>query len=217
MSDRPLPILARPWFWALLIGSLFSVPLIKSLGAELPPPLPGMDSDPVRFTLPDDKGRDVSLSDLRGHLVLVTEMPLANAPERDSALRSTRALRKRLRGLGSAVIYLSLAHGGRAEVLSDLIDEATARKPVNVFLLDEDHGTMDGLRALGHSSSADYFLLDRHGRIRGVYDLAHAPFSENPEAQKQRNAADQEELDRLVADAGQLANWAASDLAPKDD
>jgi hypothetical protein len=197
LPRRPLPIAGSLWFWILLVGTLFTLPLLKSLEAELPEPLPGIDSIPLAFTLPDERGKPVSLSDLAGHLLVITELPLANRTQTDATFVGIRRLRKRLRGLGSMVVYVLLCHGGDAEQLSRLLDEKSARKPVNVFLLDQDRATSSWLRREVGSRTADFFLLDRHARVRGLY--------ENTE----------EAIDRMVESAGQLANWAESDPAPE--
>ena len=202
--DAPLAILAKPWFWVALLCVLWSFPLIKSLGAEFPDPLPGMNSEPLEFTLTDVDGREVSLSDLVGNLKLVTELPLANRKEAETTLAWMRKLRTRLRGLGSSVVYISLCHGGTRDELVDLLEADAARKPVNVFLMDDDRATMSWLRRQAGSETADVFLLDRHGRVRGVYGRREGQ-DEIPES----------EIDLLVAATGQLANWVGSDLAPE--
>lgn len=218
LSAAPAPrgpgIFARPWFWALFVGTLFSMPLIKGLGAEYPDPLPGMDRTPSQFTLQDEDGKTVSLADLAGYLVVATELPLASGTARDFTMNTMRAVRKRLRGLGSSVVFVVLCHGAGASELSALLDEWTARKPVNVFLLDTDREAMADLRHEGGSQSADWFLLDRHGRIRGVYGVPDADDTGDEQARKRHAKAVDAEMDRMIMDAGQLANWAGSDTAP---
>jgi hypothetical protein len=209
-------VFARPWFWVLFVGVLFSVPLIKGLGAELPDPLPGMDRAPSEFELSDESGQLVHLSDLAGYLVIATELPLASGSAREYTMKSIRALRRRLRGLGSAVVFVVLCHGGGPDDLSALLDEWTARKPVNVFLLDTDREAMLDLRSEGGSASADWFLLDRHGRLRGAYGVPMLDQPNDERAQAQRLVAVEAETDRLVMDAGQLANWAGSDTPPNE-
>ena len=208
--------LAKPWFWALFVGVLFCVPLIKGLGAELPEALPGLDRLPSEFELADENGELVSLADLQGYLVVATEMPLASGSGREHTMRTLRSLRRRLRGLGSAVVFVSLCHGGEARDLTALLDKWTARKPVNVFLLDPERQTTADLRHEAGSESADWFLLDRHGRLRGAYGVApvNQPQNMDAQAEAQRLVAVDAEMDRLVWQAGQLANWAGSDTAP---
>ncbi len=121
-----------------------------------------------------------------------------------------------LRGLGSAVVFVSLAHGADAAALSALLDDWSARKPVNVFLLDDQRIVLEQLRAAAGSASADFLLYDTHGRLRGLYGIAEATRSIDSRAAAEVTAWDdrnQAEIDRLVRDAGQLANWAASDPA----
>lgn len=200
----PLPVLTRWWFWVGLLLALWSIPLFKGLGAELPDPLPGMDSDALSLSLPDENGEQVALSEMRGNLVLITELPLANRAEAELTLERLWRLRKRMRGLGSGVIYASLAHGASPAELTDLLDATTARKPVNAFLVDEGRVAMDRLRREAGSQLADVFLLDRHGRVRGVY-------GRRPGEARLSEA----EIDRLVAETGQLANWIGQDPAPE--
>ena len=213
---RPTGRLLGPWLWLLLIAALFSMPLLKSLGAEYPDPLPGMDRVPSEFTLKDERGEEVSLSDLTGHLVVLSELPLANGTETETVMRGMRALRKRLRGLGSMVVFCTLAHGGDAARLSAVLDEWTARKPVNVFLLDPDRETLEQLRFEARSPSADFLLFDRHGRLRGVYGMGETLTATSESERVRIDASNRAEMDRLVHQAGQRANWAASDLPPEE-
>ena len=212
-GTRPLPVLTRPWFWVLLVGALFGIPLIKGLGAKPPDPLPGMDREPSTFELPDEHGRRVALADLAGQIVLLGELPLANAAQSELAMRALGTLRMRLRGLGSAVVFVSLAHGGDAATLSALLDAWTARKPVNVFLLDEGRKVLERLRTEAGSPSADFLLYDTHGRLRGLYGLGGREAPSSDAGGAAWDAAHQAEIDRLVQQTGQLANWAGSDPA----
>ena len=189
-------ITGRPWVWLLLVGTLFSLPLIKSGTNELPPVPPGIDGESLEFHLPDETGTEIALADLAGHLLVITDLPLANGTATEATFEGIIALRKRLRGLGSAVVYVVLCHGGSAAELSALLDEKRARKPVNLFLLDEGRGTAAWLRRTAGSESAAFFLLDTHRRLRGVYP------------------GTQRGVDELVHLAGMLANWPEADPAP---
>lgn len=196
MPSRATRFLGRPWPWLLLVATLFSLPLLKG-GRDLPPVPPGLDRPPFELELPDEQGRLVSLAQLRGHLVVIGELPLANRAEAERGIDAFHALRKRLRGLGSAVVYLLLCHGGDAETLGALLDERRARKPVNVFLLDEQRVVAGRLRRHAGSETADLFLIDRHGRLRVL------------------EAATPDGIDRLVHTTGLLANWAGADPEPE--
>ncbi|RKY16320.1 MAG: hypothetical protein DRQ55_18220 [Planctomycetota bacterium] len=195
-SSRIATLVGKPWLWALLVGSLFSLPLLKG-HRDLPEPPPGIDSAPLAFTLTDAEGRTVSLSDLHGHLVVLSEVPLANAVEAHRAIDGLNALRKRLRGLGSAVVYVQLCHGGDAATLGELLDTRRVRKPLNVFLLDEDRAIAAWLRREAGSESAAFFLLDRYGRLRDV------------------TAPTQRGMDELIATCGLLANSVRADPPPE--
>ncbi|GJM22973.1 MAG: hypothetical protein DHS20C15_28880 [Planctomycetota bacterium] len=193
----PLPIVARPWFWLLFVGVLFSFPLIKGLGARLPDPPPGIDSAPLEFELPDDSGKLVRRADLGGHLLVITELAYLNAALHDEPLERLRHLRKRLRGLGSAVVFVVMTHGATAEQLTGFVNINTARKPQNVWLVDEDGAVFSALVRQAGAPSAQMLLLDTHGRLRAIY------------------GDDPAELDVLVGTAGVLANWRGADPPPE--
>jgi hypothetical protein len=192
----PARLLGRPWFWVLAIAVLFSFPLVKALRSHLPPPLPGEHGDVLDLELPDETGATVALHDLRDHLVLITALPLANAAASEETLSGLYRLRKHLRGLDKAVAFVMLCRGGDSTALVPLLDERKARKPLNLFLLDQQGEEFARLASLAGSASAEWLLLDRHGRARGVY------------------GADPASLDALVRDTGQLANWVGQDPPP---
>ena len=188
-----LRALTSPWCWLLIVGIGFAIPLLKALHAELPPPLPGLDRPAQESTLPDDAGATRTLSELRGHLVIVSPLPMANAVERDATFDGLRRLRKRLRGLGTEVAFLTICSGGDAAALGALLDAKKARRPTELYLLDAAGEDFARLARGSGSASASFLLLDRHGRVRGAYGES------------------QEELDRLVTEAGQIANWSEED------
>jgi len=191
----PLPIVGKPWFWLLFVGVLFSFPLIKGLGARLPDPPPGIDTAPLHFELPDDHGRSVTREDLAGHLLVITELAYLNVAQHDEPLKRLRELRKRLRGLGSTVVFVVMTHGATPDELAAFVDQHTARKPQNVWLVDEDRAVFSALCRDAGAPSAQMLLLDTHGRLRALY------------------GEDPAELDTLVTTAGILANWRGADPA----
>jgi hypothetical protein len=188
----PLAILQRWWFWTALIAALWSFPLIKSLRAPLPPRLPGEDGPALMAELPDERGGTMVLDGLRGRVLIVTPLPLAEARARDLTWEELVKLRKRLRGLDKALEYVILGQGGTADDLRAWLEEHHAPRPELHFGLD-DGATWRRLTAQADAPGAEFLLLDRHGRIRGVY------------------GAEAAELDRLVEHAGQLCNWPAED------
>ncbi len=195
-APRPpalLRALTSPWSWVLVVAIGFAIPLLKALHAELPPKLPGADRPAQECTLPDDTGAPRALSELRGHLVIVSPLPMANAVERDATFDGLRRLRKRLRGLGTEVAFYTLASGDDARALGALLDAKIARRPTELYVLDAGGEEFARLARVSGSASASFLLLDRHGRTRGAYGES------------------QEALDRLVEQSGQLANWADED------
>lgn len=186
-------MLQRWWFWAGLLALLWAFPLIKSLSADLPARLPGEDGPPLDFALSDERGGPLQLSSLRGQMLIVTALPLAEANARDVTWERLVHLRKRLRGLDQALEYVVLAQGGDASDLADWLEQHKAPRPELHFGLDDGGAQAARLAELAHAPSAEFFLLDRHGRMRGAYGGSPA------------------EIDRLVKEAGQLANWSGQD------
>jgi hypothetical protein len=186
-------VLQRWWFWVGIIGLLWLFPLWKSLSARLPARLPGEDGPALDVALTDELERPFHLADLRGRCVIVTALPLAEANARDTTWERLVALRKHLRGLDQALVYAILAQGGSAADLKGWLDEHRAPRPELHFGLDDGGAEMKRLCATAGAPSAEFLLLDRHGRSRGVY------------------GGDQADLDRLITEAGQLANWPGQD------
>lgn len=198
-TKGPLSFVARPWFWIVAIGALWLLPLLKSLGAEPFDPLPGMEGAPVVLAGQAENGEQVALADLTGYLVLTTSISLADGEATNLALSDLRKLRKRMRGLGSAVVYLVLVQDADLAEIGPLLDANGPRKPAEAFLLDAQGHALEALReASGPMRSAEegapvYFLIDTRGRMRGAYGSGPVAF------------------DRLVMNTGQLANWRAQD------
>jgi hypothetical protein len=129
-------------------------------------------------------------------VLVVTALPLAEAIARDVTWERLVRLRKRLRGLDQVLEYVVLAQGGDATDLRGWLEEHRAPRPELHFALDAAGAEAGRLATLAGAPSAEFFLLDRHGRLRGAY------------------AGTAEGIDRLVAHAGQLANWTGQDGAP---
>jgi len=191
---RPFPILGKPWFWALFILTLVMFPLAKSLFSGYPDPPPGHDTDPVDLgILSGHDGREVSIAELGGYLLVLSELPIGDPAEFERAFDEWRVLKKRLKGLGFAVAYIQLVHGGSAEELKVLLNEKKGEKVSNIYAMDPERKGLAKLRALGSAPASDFFLLDSHGRMRGTYPTTPGG------------------LTRMVFSAGVLANWRGSD------
>ena len=189
----PLALLQRWWFWVVVIGALWSFPLWKSLTARLPPRLPGEDGPSLSASLSDERGGPFELAALRGRVLIVTPLPLAEARARDVTWEELVRLRKRLRGLDQALQYAVLAQGGEAADLLAWLEQHRAPRPELHFGLDADAAVWRRLTGQADAPSAEFLLLDRHGRLRGAYGGEPA------------------DIERLVEQAGQLANWPGED------
>ena len=194
LSARPpLPLLQRWWFWVALLGALWSFPLWKSLQAELPPRLPGEDGPSLDLALPDERGGIFTLAERRGRLLLLTALPLTEATARDATWERLVRLRRHLRGIDMVLDYVVLAQGGEAADLAPWLESMHGARPGLFFALDADGAQLRRLCGQAGAPSAEFLLLDRHGRLRGTY------------------GGDDASLERLVEHAGQLANWAGQD------
>jgi hypothetical protein len=177
----------------VLLGALWCFPLWKSLQADLPPRLPGEDGPSLDLALPDERGGTFTLAERRGRLLLLTALPLTEATARDSTWQRLVRLRRHLRGIDMVLDYAVLAQGGDATDLLPWLDSLNAPRPGLFFALDADGSQMRRLCGQAGAPSAEFLLLDRHGRLRGAY------------------GGDEAQQERLVEHAGQLANWAAQD------
>jgi hypothetical protein len=131
-------------------------------------------------------------------VLIVTPLPLAEARARDLTWEELVKLRKRLRGLDKALEYVVFAQGGTAADLLSWLDEHRAPRPELHFAVDADGATWRRLAGQAGAPSAEFLLLDRHGRVRGSY------------------GADPAEIDRLVGTrgAGELARRRQDSGAP---
>lgn len=192
-AGRATSIFARWWFWLIFLVPFWVIPLAKSLQAEYPDPPPGHERSPEAFQLTDVDGRVVSLSDLEGYLVVVVPLSMASEQSTQEDFVRFRELKKRLRGLGSMVVYAVLVDGGEGRHLEALLEKMRARKPNNLFLRDAGGAVHAQLLASAAVPGAELLVLDRHGRIRGASSATLA------------------EGDRFARTLTLLANWSGCD------
>src|SRR6185503_16081485 len=64
-------LVGRPWFWALVIGSLFSLPLIRTL-LRPPPKFPPVRGTVPAFTLTRESGKPFGEKDLANKVWVVS-------------------------------------------------------------------------------------------------------------------------------------------------
>ncbi|MFT7485938.1 MAG: hypothetical protein ACI9F9_001790 [Candidatus Paceibacteria bacterium] len=161
--------MSKPWFWMLLIGTVWTLPMIKSLGASFPEPPPGFDRAPEAFELIDAEGRQVSSQDLAGFLLVVQSLDLGDPVQAEKDILAFRVIKRQLRSMAPILIHIVMTKGADQKQLIAFLDEWTARKPGNLFLLD--HGGTEFARLVenGHLDGTRTLLLDRHGRLRGAF------------------------------------------------
>lgn len=150
--------------------------------------LPAVGTQSPDFTLPSTSGQSVTLSQLRGHVVLVAFFPLAFSPTCTAELCEMRDDWDEFTRRGVVVLPISVdstyslkeykaKYGMKVDLLSDFKREVSRRYGV---LLEE-----------RFFSNRAYFLLDRDGIIR----WAHA--EENP-SRKRSNDEILAEVDRVI-------------------
>lgn len=150
--------------------------------------LPAVGTQSPDFTLPSTSGQSVTLSQLRGHVVLVAFFPLAFSPTCTAELCEMRDDWDEFTRRGVVVLPISVdstyslkeykaKYGMKVDLLSDFKREVSRRYGV---LLEE-----------RFFSNRAYFLVDRDGIIQ----WAHA--EENP-SQKRSNDEILAEVDRVI-------------------
>ena|SRR2546426_12159924 len=152
----------RPWFWAAIVGVLFSVPLVRGLTQGRPPAPPPLFEFFPNFSLRADDGSAFAATDLRGR-PFIADLLCGDCAEGAEQLATMRQLQHRTRNLGDAVRLVSFSLG---------LDTARLRE------LRRDHaaGQRWTLLAGAPPEAARFFpganmllLVDGRLRIRGRY------------------------------------------------
>jgi hypothetical protein len=179
-----------PWFWALIVGTAFTLPLVRSVRRALPPAPPVLGTFPA-FALVDQAGKPVRETDLRGHLV-VLEFTSADAIAAGGS--PLAKLQRRVRNTGEAVHLVSfVATAPDAGTLKTLAKNAGAGA-WRWTLAGGDVKALEAatLKALyapeGGTLAGRLLLLDGRGRIRRL------------------GAPSPEEIDLMMRDTGLLVN-----------
>lgn len=180
-STRLAALIGRPWFWAVVVGTLFAGPLLRGLTqGGVPPPPPVLGTFPP-FALVADDGRRLAASDLRGRPFIADLLcgKCAGASGRAGAMRT---LQHRTRNLGDVLWLVSFSDDLDPEALR-LLRESHAAGQRWMLL----SGVPAGTASL-FSGENTVVLVDGQRRIRGRYEAAKA-----------------KEIDRLLTDAALIA------------
>lgn len=199
-------IVARPWFWVLLVLALLSWPIVRSIRTHLPSPFPVHGTLP-EFRLLNQEGHPVGSDALRGRVLAMSFFfSRCEEPCRPGA-EAMAKIQHHTRGLGPAFRLVSISTDPGYDTPPRLLEYAKARRASRfmwMFLGGDasaiQAAALDALRAsLGRDPTAaerdallrgsSLMLVDQRRRIRGFYA-----------------AADQAAVDSLVRDAGLLVN-----------
>lgn len=170
-------LLGKPWFWAACVGTLFGLPLIRSL-LRPTPVAPGIRSTVAPFSLIRQTGEPYGLDALRGKVWVVSRLGADDAPQ----MKAMHELERHMRNLAEAFMLVSIADDPGQQTPATLQAWATQHKsnPRRWTLLTGAPDEVSRVRASleiepGHAVPYPLTLVDAHGRIRAVYDAGGIP------------------------------------------
>ncbi|MDL2717339.1 MAG: hypothetical protein PT977_06260 [Acidobacteriota bacterium] len=179
-----------PWFWALFVAAVFTLPLVRSVRRALPAAPPVLGTFPA-FSLVDQAGNPFREASLRGHLVFLEFTSAESLVAGGSPLAK---LQRRVRNTGEAVHLVSFVAGATdSGTLATLAKNAGAGawrwtlaggdiKPLEAATLQALHAPEGGTLA------GRLILLDGRGRIRRL------------------GSPSPDEIDLMMRDTGLLVN-----------
>jgi cytochrome oxidase Cu insertion factor (SCO1/SenC/PrrC family) len=191
-------VLARltgsPLFWGAFVFTLFALPLGRSLARTLPT-APVIYGAVEPFELGDQYGHRVGTTQLTNRVWVVTFLGTDASPETAAQIEVVRTIIHRTKNLGAAFRMVTLASDGARDTEGArraIVEEYCSSAQLWSFLGGTDdelakakHGL---LAAVGSGPEDQLFLIDTHGRIRGLY------------------GTDKASLDHLMDDVGYVAN-----------
>lgn len=202
-SDRGFSALVgRPWFWALAVGFLFGLPLVRVF-TRTPPTLPEVRGAVPDFTLTRETGAPFTAKDLESRVWVVS---LFHPQDGTRAMKAMHTLERRMRKLGDGFVLVSLAVDPVRDTRERMAAYAREHKTHPrrwVFLTPKNPAERDALKAIRAQVPVDpsrlamdpLVLVDGRRRVRGVYDV-------NLDEKPAPDAA----LEQLVYDAALLVN-----------
>jgi cytochrome oxidase Cu insertion factor (SCO1/SenC/PrrC family) len=185
-------LVGRWWFWAILVGTLFGLPLVRVFMREAPA------MPPVLGQVPDKKlmregGRELPLGSLAGKVWIASRF---SSDDATTAMQAMHALEKRMRKLGEAFMLVSLAVDPARDTPEALVawahDHRTnpRRRALVTGPIEDLKEARSALRLDPSRLAADpLVLVDAAGKIRGIYD-----------------SSQKDHVDQLVSDAALLVN-----------
>jgi protein SCO1 len=206
LEERLARLVGRPWFWAAFVAVAFAWPIVASLHARLPPPLPVL-ADLPPFELVDQAGRPFGSGQLEGRAWLASFVFTRCTTVCPGVTATVARIQHRTRELAPAFHLVSFSvdpahdtperltayartHHANPRTWSFLTGpEAAVRRAVVEGLktaMGRDPG-LPGPEGIIHGSHL--VLVDGRGRVRAYYD-----------------AASPEVVERVVRDAALLVN-----------
>ena len=191
-------LVGRPWFWALAVGTLFALPLLRVFFRD-PPKLPPIRGNVPAFQLTRETGQPYGTKDLEGKVWVVSRFNLDDATP---GMKTMHSLERHMRKLGDGFMLISLAVDPTRDTPDALAAYSSGHK-TNGRRWALLTGTLDELKQVRSALMVDpsrfatdpLVLVDAHLRIRGVYDAASG------------TAADAKDtMDQLMYDAALLVN-----------
>jgi len=185
-------LIVRPWFWALAIGTLFALPLVRTF-LRPAPKLPPVRGAVPAFALTRETGQPFASGELDGKVWVAARFSVD--AERPQA-RAMFELERRMRKLGDAFELVSLAPDSTPPALADWAERHKTYARRWALVTGAPAALAPLMKALeldtpGGASDATLVLVDIHGRIRGRYDAS---------------PADKDSLEQLIYDAALLVN-----------
>jgi cytochrome oxidase Cu insertion factor (SCO1/SenC/PrrC family) len=180
-------LVGRPWFWALAVGLLFGLPLVRALRSP-PPRFPPLLGPFPAFVLTRPDGTLMRAADLEGKVWVAGAFAVDGDTPATTAMHD---LERRMRKLGEGFQLVSFTLDAARDTPARLGEYGRAHhtNPRRWSLLG---GAPDALaRALAPlgKSPSTLVLVDSHGRMRGTYAVDAAGT-----------------IDQLVFDAALLVN-----------
>jgi cytochrome oxidase Cu insertion factor (SCO1/SenC/PrrC family) len=181
-------------FWVLFIGTLFGLPLGRSLARTLPPAPPILGQiEP--FELEDQYGNTVTEASLRGQMWVLAFTSASG--HGGISFDEQRDVVYRTRNLGSAfrmVTVTTAPEDDTREVRRAAVEKHSSSSQLWAFLggsrLNVERATAAAIAPLSATQAGEQlFLFDRKGRLRGVY------------------SPDKIGLDHLMQDLSYVANF----------